>query len=105
MDLIVRTKHAARKVAMCIKAIDGSKTPQRNIIGESETSVRGTGKWTGNTADRISTLALQLLCVICVWGPNAEHDHMSLANPPLSPAMARPATPYGYRYEHTRSKT
>jgi hypothetical protein len=95
MDLIVRTKHAARKVALCIKAVEGSNAPKRKVTSGDADSARGTGKWAGATSDKITTLALQLLCVICVWGPNS--DHVPSSSPPGSPAMVRTPTPHGFR--------
>lgn len=102
MDLIVRTKHAARKLALCIKAVEGTgKAARRPSTTDGETA-RGTGRWGGSTADKITTLALQLLLVICVWGPNAQ-DHVSSSHPPGPPsspgiaARTSSPTPHGYR--------
>lgn len=96
MDLIVRTKHAARKIALCISSSDPAASKRARANSGSQDSKRATVKLAGTTADKITTLALQLLCVICVWGPGAD----VLDGPPSSPAALAGATPtpHGYRY-------
>lgn len=96
MDLIIRTKHAARKIALCIGAIEDG-APRRGTRADStpHDTGRTTVKLSGTTADKITTLALQLLCVICVWGPGND----VIASPPSSPAALAgiSTTPHGYR--------
>lgn len=89
MDMVVKTKYAARKIALCIGAMTGEPAPIERqsvkldvIRNVQKMDAMGAGnrasiKIGGNTRDRISTIALQLLTVICVWPPSGYRYQLS----------------------------